>query len=217
MKLLLNKETKLTASLLSYMFIAFALMTMIPGYPILVGAFFVCFGIFHTFQSAREANDTIYTALLPVRKSDVVKEKYIFTVFIQLCAFVIMIILSLLRMKLLSGASVYTQNAMMNANFAYLGYSLMVFAVFNIFFLGNFFKTAYKVGTPFLIYGIVSFVVIGLGEALHHFPSLTGLNATGFADMGLQLSVLALGAALYVLGTLFSMKASIRRFDKLDL
>ena len=217
MKLLLNKETKLTASLLSYMFIAFALMTMIPGYPILVGAFFVCFGIFHTFQSAREANDTIYTALLPVRKSDVVKAKYIFTVFIQLCAFVIMIILTLLRMKLLSGASVYTQNAMMNANFAYLGYSLMVFAVFNIFFLGNFFKTAYKVGTPFLIYGIVSFVVIGLGEALHHFPSLTGLNATGFADMGLQLSVLALGAALYVLGTLFSMKASIRRFDKLDL
>lgn len=217
MKLLLNKETKLTASLLSYFFIAFALMTMIPGYPILVGAFFVCFGVFQTFQSAREANDTLYTALLPVRKSDVVKAKYSFTVFIQLCAFVIMIILTLVRMFLLADASVFTHNAMMNANFAFLGYTLMVYAMFNIFFLGNFFKTAYKVGTPFLFFGIAAFVVIGISEALHHFPGLTGLNSTGFTDISLQLIALALGVLLYVAGTLLSMNASIRRFNKLDL
>lgn len=36
---LLAKELKLTASILSYVFIVFALMAFLPGYPILVGTF----------------------------------------------------------------------------------------------------------------------------------------------------------------------------------
>ena len=42
---LLAKELKLTASILSYVFIVFALMAFLPGYPILVGTFFCCLGI----------------------------------------------------------------------------------------------------------------------------------------------------------------------------
>ena len=72
---LLKKELRLAASPLSYWFLAFALMTMIPGYPILVGGFFVCLGLFQSFQNAREQNDVIYTALLPVRKTDIVRAK----------------------------------------------------------------------------------------------------------------------------------------------
>ena len=49
---------------------------MIPGYPILCGAFFVCLGIFYTYQQARECDDITYTVLLPVRKRDVVTAKY---------------------------------------------------------------------------------------------------------------------------------------------
>ena len=37
---LIKKEFKLSAHILSYVFIAFGLMTFIPGYPILVGVFF---------------------------------------------------------------------------------------------------------------------------------------------------------------------------------
>ena len=43
MKNLLKKELKLAASPLTWLFLVAAFMTMIPGYPILVGAFFVCF------------------------------------------------------------------------------------------------------------------------------------------------------------------------------
>lgn len=46
MKNLMRKEIKLSASLISFLFILFSMMTMVPGYPILVGAFFVCFGVF---------------------------------------------------------------------------------------------------------------------------------------------------------------------------
>ena len=68
MKLLLCKELRLTAAPITYVFLAFALMTLIPGYPILVGGFFITLGIFYTFQMARESNDILYTALLPCKK-----------------------------------------------------------------------------------------------------------------------------------------------------
>ena len=59
MKNLLIKEIRLASSLLSYLFLLFSLMTLIPGYPIMVGSFFVCLGIFQSFQNARETNDIL--------------------------------------------------------------------------------------------------------------------------------------------------------------
>ena len=50
MKNLLIKDFRLSASALTYGFLAASLMTMLPGYPILMGAFFICLGIFHSFQ-----------------------------------------------------------------------------------------------------------------------------------------------------------------------
>ena len=121
---LLAKELKLTASILSYVFIVFALMAFLPGYPILVGTFFCCLGIFQTFQAAREANDITYTALLPVAKRDIVKAKYNFCVFIEACYFLLTAAVTLIRMTIFADAIAYTNNALMAANLVYLGETL---------------------------------------------------------------------------------------------
>ncbi len=217
MKKLIMKEIKLTASALTWLFIAFSAMTLIPGYPILVGAFFVTLGIFYSFQFGREFNDTLYTALLPVEKRDVVRAKYAFSLLVELAAFAVSAGLTVLRMAALRDAAVYAENPMMNANLAYLGYILMIFAAFNILFLGGFFRTAYYVGRPFIVYSIVCFLLIGVGETLHHIPGLTALNATGTEGIGLQCAVLVAGAAVFIAGTLLSMKKAEKRFEKLDL
>ena len=81
MKNLLNKELRLAASPLSYIFLVAALMTLLPGYPILMGAFFICLGVFQSFKYARESNDVLYSVLLPVKKSDFVRSKFAFTCF----------------------------------------------------------------------------------------------------------------------------------------
>lgn len=214
---LLRKEMKLSASILSYLFIAFGLITFCPGYPILVGGFFVCLGIYQSFQNSREANDIVYSALLPVRKSDVVRSKYIFCVFIELCAFIVSAAVTLLRMTLFSDAAVYRGNALMNANPAFLGFLLLIFGCFNAIFVCGYFKTAYKFGKPFVCFTIVAILVASVGEALHFVPGLEAINAFGFEHMGLQLGVLAAGAALYALLTLLSMKRAIRHFELIDL
>lgn len=217
MKRLLKKELTLTASPLTYLFLAFGAMTLIPGYPILVGGFFICLGIFYTFQFAREYNDVLYTALLPVRKRDVVRSRYLFVVCVQMAGVLICGLLTLLRMTALRDVSVYQSNPLMSANLAFLAYLLVILLLFNVIFLGGFFRTAYYYGKPFVLFCLAAFAVVGLGETLHHIPRLTWLNDCAGLGVGLQAALLLAAVALYVAGTVLSMKRSEERFEKLDL
>jgi len=217
MKNLIYKEFKLAMPLLTILFLAFSLMTFIPGYPILCGAFFVCFGIFQSYQMAREDNDILYSVLLPVRKTDVVRAKYATTVILQMIAFILCAIFTGIRMMLLSDAKVYTTNVLMAANPVFLAFVLLIFTAFNVIFLGGFFKTAYRFGKPFVIFIIVNFAIIGMAEALHHFPGLGWLNAMDFSYAGRQIMILAGAAIVYVVVTAVSCKASQKRFEKIDL
>ena len=113
---ILLKEVRLSASLLSFLFIPFGLMFFLPGYPILCGVFFVTLGIFQSYQNAREANDMVFSALLPISKRDVVKGKYLFTCAIELCSSLLMTLAVVMRMTVLADSPVYRSNALMNAN-----------------------------------------------------------------------------------------------------
>lgn len=211
------KELKLSASPLAYIFIAFGLMFFIPGYPILCGAFFITLGLFQSFQAAREANDIVFSSLLPIAKKDVVKGKYLFVLLIEGCGFLLMVIAAIVRMTALANAPVYRQNALMNANLFALGAALVIFGLFNLIFLGGFFKTAYKIGRPFVIYIIVGFVMIFVFEALHHVPGLEALNSFGTENMGLQMILLIAGAVLFIIMTGLSYKSACKNFEKIDL
>lgn len=215
MSKLLNKELKLTASPLSYLFILFGVMALIPQYPILLAGFFICFGIFHTFQAGREAGDVIYTAMLPVRKSDVVRARFAFCVFIQMAGFALTAILTVVRICFMSGSPAYANNTLMNANLAYLGYLLMIYAAFNLVFVRTFFKTAYNIGVPFFVFCGISMLIIAVCEAIHFFPGMQLLNDT--TPNTAQLIVLVIGIVIYVGITLLSLYASIRSFEKIDL
>ena len=217
MRKILRKEIRLSASPLAFLFIAFGFMFLVPGYPILCGAFFVTLGLFHSFQTAREANDIVFSALLPIAKRDVVKGKYLFVCFIEGCAFVLMIACTAVRMTVLSGAPVYTENALMTANPFALGMALVIFALFNLIFVGGFFKTGWKQGRPFVIYIIVCFLTICAAEALHHIPGLSALNAFGTEHFGLQALLLAAGLAAFALITFLSFRKACRDFDRIDL
>lgn len=211
------KELRLSASPLSYLFILFGLMFFLPGYPILCGVFFVTLGIFYSFQSAREANDIVFSALLPIAKKDVVKGKFLFVCFIEGCALLLMTISTAVRMTVLSESAVYRSNALMNANPFALGTAFFLFGLFNLIFVGGFFKTAYRFARPFVTYIVAAFLTVGAAEALHHFPGLEALNAFGTEHIALQGILLLAGAALFLLMTLLSCRRACRDFEKIDL
>ena len=217
MRNILRKEIRLSSSPLAFLFIAFGLMFFLPGYPILCGAFFVTLGLFQSFQTAREANDIVFSALLPIAKRDVVKGKFLFVCFIEGCSLLLMLAAVLVRMTALRDAPPYRSNALMNANFFALGAALVIFGLFNLIFVGGFFKTAYRTGRPFIVFIIAGFLAVGVFEALHHIPGLGALNAFGTEHLGLQLGLLAAGALLFALLTASAYSAACRSFEKIDL
>lgn len=217
MSALLKKEIKLSTLLLTWLFLAFSTMTFVPGYPILCAVFFITMGIFQSFQNAREANDTVFSALLPVAKRDVVKGKYQLVMLIELLGFALMAVFTILRMTFLSDVFIYRQNALMNANPFSLGMALVIFGLFNVVFVGGFFKTAYKIGKPFVVYCVAAFLTIGIAESIHHFPGLEAVNAFGFDHAVLQMLLLLCGIILYISMTYLSYKKACRDFDKIDL
>ena len=217
MKNLLIKEFKLTACPLTFVFICFTIMTMIPKYPILVGAFFICLGILYTFQFAREDNDIVYTALLPVAKKDVVKAKFTFVLIIELISFTLTASITLIRMIFLSKSTAYIDNPLMNANLIYLGYYLIIFSLFNLVFFIKFFKTAYYFGKPFLYFSITAFLFICAVEILHNLPGLDILNITSFDHLWLQLSIFLFSSIIFILVSFYSLKKSIYYFERIDL
>lgn len=217
MKNLLIKDLRLAVSPLSWVFLIASFMTLLPGYPILVGAFFVCLGVFQTFRNARESNDTLYTVLLPVKKSDAVASRYLLVCLFQLLGFAVMAILTAVRMTALSGAEVYRQNALMNASPLFLAFALLIFAAFNVLFAGGFYRTAYGLGVPFLSFGIAAFLLVAVAETLHYLPGLAFLNTPAGERLGLQYALLAAAAAVYALASFLSCRASERRFERIDL
>ena len=217
MRKIMNKEMKLCASLITYCFILFGLMFFIPGYPILCGAFFTALGIYQGFLYAREANDIEFSVLLPISKKDVVKGKYLFVCFIEGCALLLMLGVTFIRMTVLADSVVYRTNALMNANLFAVGGALLIFGIFNAIFLGEFFKTAYNMGRPFIVFVIANFITIGVLETLHHIPVLEAVNSFGFENIGLQLILMSIGLLTFIVMTLLSYRSSCRNFEKIDL
>ena len=215
MKNLLIKELKLTAPSITYIFLLFTLMAFVPDYPILVGAFFVCYGIFFSFQTGRECQDITYTMMLPVDKAQVVKGKFLFVIVIQTIAFLLFSLFTFVRMCFLSNAEPYIIAKLQSANLSFLGYVLIIFVTFNVIFLSGYFKTAFKIGIPLFIFIVVCFVLIAIFEVLHFIPALTLLNDLKFQPI--QLIPFVSGIIVYVVGTIISLKVSINRFEKVDL
>lgn len=217
MKQLLHKELKLTTAPITWFFILFACMVLIPGYPILVSCFFICMGMFYSYQFAREADDILYTALLPIRKKDVVTAKYLCALFLESIAFLLLIVMTVLRMTVLKDATPYVSNPLMAANITFLALALLIFALFNYIFLGGFFRTDYNYGKPFIFFCIAAFIIVGFGETLHHLPGMAGFNSISGEGLTMQWILLVPALLVFILLTGLSLKISQKRFEDLDL
>lgn len=206
---LFMKEVKAASHPLSFVFIIFSFMFLIPGYPILCAPFFVTLGIFQSFQKTRENGDILFSVLLPISKEDVVKGKFIFVISIELCSTLIMAFCVILRMTILRDNPVYSSNPMMRADFSALSLALLVFALFNYIFVRGFFLTSYKIGLPFLLYSVSAFTVVAGGEILSRLISVNSVK--------IRSALIAVLSLLCSLITFISYRMSVKSFLRLDL
>ena len=214
LKNLLNKEARLAASPLSWLFLLFSAATLLPGYPLLLGAMFICLGIFYSFHAVAENHDLLYTVLLPIPKRDAVTGKYLFSCCVQALGFALTAVFAAVRM---SGPGPAGGGALMGANVTYLGFVPLVFAAFNLLFVEGFFHSGGKLGRPFLGFVGAGAALMALEEVLHRLPGLSFLGATSGRALLFQLPVLVIGLGLWVYGTLRSLRRAQTLFVKADL
>lgn len=217
MKHLFYKELKLAVHPTMWLFFALTALVLVPQYPYYLVFFYSCLSVFFTCLQGRENRDYLYTALLPVKKRDVVRSRFLTVVFFQLLQMIVTVPLAIVSIRInpLGGNS-----GGIEPNVAFFGLSAIMLGGFNLCFLPAFYKTTQKVGRP-LIYGggfITLFMVVA--EALAQFipgPISDFLDSTDPAIMKKQLPLLFVGLVLYGLFTLLAMRRSEKNFEQVNL
>lgn len=216
MKHLLYKELRLAKHPTMFLFLLFSAMLLIPSYPYYVAFIYTCLSVFFVFLQGRENNDLSFTALLPVRKRDIVRARCLLVVLMQLAQVLVSLPCAIVgtRINPLGGNA-----AGIEANAAFFGLVLVMYALFNLLFLPAFYRTGYRVGRAFLFAGAAVLVYIVAAELLVQcVPALkASLDTFDPATRGTRLFVLLLGAGLYAAGSLLACRLSERRFARVDL
>ncbi|MBO4848412.1 MAG: ABC-2 transporter permease [Clostridia bacterium] len=227
MKDLLYKEYRLCMQPIVYIFFGFVLMLLIPSYPYTIPCFFIGNAIFNSFQVSVGNNDSLFTAMLPIAKKDVVKAKLFFIISIQLIMLLLYVPMIALNNALYDGCN----NAGIDACPALIGSCFVLFGLFNVTFLPCFYKTGYRTGRAFLISTIVVFAWIVLSEgffiaaraAMDQAPLFNWIEThidcraeTG-AQWCAQLIYTAVGALIWAALSSAALVRSAKAFEKVDV
>ena len=215
MKRLLKKEFLLAAHPTGYLFLGLAAMMLIPSYPLTVTFFYPCLGIFFVCMTARENRDIFYTVLLPVKKRDAVKARFLLCGFFQAGQIVLCIPFLFLRALYPPEGNIVG----LDANLALLGFGLALMGLFNLIFFPLHYKNPVKIGVPFLLGSAALFFGIGISEALPHFVPFVrdNLDTALFLHLPEKFLCFFLGAAIYALLTALACRKSMRLLEALDL
>jgi glucan phosphoethanolaminetransferase (alkaline phosphatase superfamily) len=168
------------------------------------------------FISGREKKDVLYTATLPIRKSDAVKARCLFMALIELAEVLLCALVAVIKGMIYKDVS---NAAGIDANPAFFGLALIMLALFNIIFIPAFYKTAYRAGMPFIFGCIAMAIYIVAAESLVWIPSpiRAYLDTTDPAITVKQLPILIAGIAVWLLVTCAAYKKGAKNFEKVDI
>lgn len=217
MKNLLYKEFRLAIHPSVYLFFLLSALLLVPSYPYYVSFFYLMFGVFLTFKTNRAENDIFYSALLPVRKGDVVRARVLAVAILELVNLLIAVPFAILSMKINPAGG---NNAGIEPNVAFFGLSLLMYGGFNFIFFPIFYKTGRSEGKAFLWSGVFTLLYIAVAESLAQYipsPVSAYLDTAEKAAQLRQLPVLLGGIVLWAVLTLLSAKRSAERFEKVNL
>lgn len=219
MKNFLNKEIKLCLAPINYIYLSFAVMTIIPAYPRYVPFFFFCVSILHLFNNSMLNKDLEYSMILPITKKEIVKSRCLIVAVYELIGGLITIPFSFLFTLIMPSGNV----SGIEGNVAFYGLIMVLMTLFNFVFFTSFYKKAFKPGLPF----IKGAIVFWIGYFALEFPIWTKdvfgieffqmMDKTDAVSQIRQLPILAAGFIIFILGWFLTYKISAKRFEKVDL
>ncbi|CAM4258677.1 putative ABC-type exoprotein transport system permease subunit [Paenibacillus endophyticus] len=214
---LLIKELKLGISPFFYVlpFLTGALM-LIPAWLYFLVTLYFCFITMpNLFGGYKSQNDLMFTSMLPVKKSDMVKAKISFIVILELLHIVTAVIYGLISIRLYPNMTYY----FFAPSFGFWGLSFVMLAIFNIIFIPMYYKTAYKYGAA-SIASITAAILFAVGaEWLGIQNSFVNdlFKGAGAESLPIQITLLLSGIAVFAICTIIAYYIANKRFEKVEM
>lgn len=211
---LLYKEFKIAIPLNVFLFSFFGIMIIIPNYPVLVGFIYVVMCLVIIFPVANENKDDYFTSILPVKKRDAVKSRFLSVILIQIVSLIITIPFVFVYRAIHSSGSIAPLG--LEANLTMFGSVLLIYGIENIAFFPLHYQDGRKLFIPILISLIASFIVMGIIEVLTMIPSL-GINDYINGHLSFRLLSFFFGFFVYIVLNFVAYKISAKKFEAVDL
>jgi ABC-2 type transport system permease protein len=214
---LLLKELKLGANPFFYVlpFLTGAL-TLIPAWLYFLVPLYFCFiTIPNLFGGYKSQNDLMFTSMLPVTKTDMVKAKISFIVILELLHIVTAIIYGLISVSLYPDLIYYFYAPTLG----FWGLCLVMLAVFNIIFFPMYYKTAYKYGAASITSILAAILFAAGAEWLGIANSFVYdlYKGAGADNLAIQLSLLLAGIVIFAIFTIIAYYIANKRFEKVEM
>ena len=213
---LLNKEFSLCVTGPSFIFLILApLMMFIPNYPRYVPFFYITISVLYLFSYGVMNNDMLYTGVLPVKRSDIVKARFFTIGILELLEIIICVPFGILGNTIMPSGN----QAGINSTVAFYGLQLIVYAVFNFTFLVSYYKKADKVGWTFIIATAVYFVLYFILELPVWMKTSFGTFITSMDSSSQikQIPILVAGIVIWFAMFFVTFKICVKKFEKINL
>ncbi len=213
MKKLLYKEFRLSVQPQAYFLILLGALLLIPEYPYFIAFMYVFITIPIIFVVCKEYKDIYFTALLPVRKRDIVKARFMSIIAIELAQILFAVPFAFINKAL------YPQGnpAMLDVNLALFGFVFIIYAIFNLIFLPGVYKRANKTFLPTAL-GVIAAILFGaLVECLLWFVPAFKLFFDTPGVLNGQILTLTAGIILYAAANLLAYRKAAAYFEKTDV
>jgi hypothetical protein len=191
-------------------------LMLIPGWIyFLVPLYFCWITIPNTFGGFKSQNDLMYSAMMPVTKTDIVKARITVVVILELMHLIVAMIFSLFTFGLYPDLTYY----FFAPHMGFWGLCFAMFAIFNLIFLSMYYKTGYKYGAATTTSTSVAMLFAGVAQ-------WAGIQSTwvndifygsGADDRVLQVSILIVGIAIFLAFTLIAYRIAARRFLQVEI
>lgn len=214
---LLLKDLKLGVhpSILLLPFLFGALM-LIPGWIyFIVIMYFFWITVPNMFSQFKTQNDLLFTTMMPVTKKDIVKARVSVIVILELMHILIAMIFGLFTIHLYPNVTYY----FFAPHMGFWGLCFVMLAIYNIFLIPMYYKTAYKSLVAQLTSITAAMVFAGIVQWLgiqNSYVSDT-FNGNGADNMVLQTSILIAGIVIFFAFTLIAYRIAVKRFQRVEI